>query len=57
MSDVDWTAYQKCPACEAELGKPCFSLSGVVAEPHRIVGVQHDRPHGGRKLRAVSARG
>lgn len=50
MTDIDWSAYQKCPACYAELGKPCLFLSGV--DESGLVAVEAPRPHGGRKLRA-----
>lgn len=41
--------YQKCPACFADLGKPCLSMSGWHLG---TVVVLADRPHAGRKLRA-----
>lgn len=50
MTDVDWSRYQKCPACFAELGKPCLALSGQ--DESGLVAVAAPRPHGGRKLRA-----
>jgi hypothetical protein len=50
---VDWNAYRKCSqVCRAEIGQPCFSLSG------RIVGGRPDgvrtpltHAHAARKLR------
>ena len=29
--EVDWTAYQKCPVCKAELGQACRAMSGRIA--------------------------
>lgn len=50
---TDWSLYQKCSqVCRAEMGQPCFSLSG------KVVGGQTDgvrtpltHPHVARKLR------
>jgi hypothetical protein len=50
VSAVDWSAFQKCGHCFAELGQPCLSLSGV--GPAGRVAVAAPAPHGGRKLRA-----
>jgi hypothetical protein len=47
---TDWSAYQKCPHCFAELGQPCLSLTGM--GPAGRVTVAAPGPHGGRKLRA-----
>ncbi len=52
---VDWSAYRACPHCFAELGKPCLLLSG--SRGGTAVAVEAERPHGGRKLRAVNSRG
>lgn len=50
MTTVDWTRYQKCQQCFAELGRPCFSQTGSVA----VLAVQ---PHSRRKLRKGYGRG
>lgn len=50
MSPVDWNDFQKCPACAAEIGQACTTLSGVAYS--KPVRVDADQPHGGRKLRA-----
>lgn len=49
---TDWTRYQACPVCPAELGKPCQRMTGI--GPHGPVSIQAENPHGGRKLRAAS---
>ena len=52
---TDWSRFQKCPACYAELGKPCLAMSG--RDESGLVAVEAERPHGGRKLRAGADRG
>lgn len=47
--------YRKCPVCAAELGDPCLELSGLTERGGPVI-VEADRPHNGRKLRAVSSR-
>lgn len=46
--------YRKCPACSAEIGEPCWVLTGAVRVPSGVISasVAADRPHGSRKLRA-----
>lgn len=43
------TSYRKCPACAAEIGEPCLSMSGWNLGAVLVIA---DRPHGSRKLRA-----
>lgn len=50
---VDWDRYRKCSqVCQAETGKPCFSLNGRVVggQPDGVV-TPLDHPHVSRKLR------
>lgn len=50
---VNWDDYQKCSqVCRAEIGKACFSLSGMVVngQPDGVV-TELDHPHVSRKLR------
>ncbi len=51
---TDWTRYRKCSQiCRAEIGEPCFALSGTVANGQPD-GVRTflAAPHKARKLRA-----
>lgn len=52
---TDWSAYQKCPHCFADLGEPCLQVSGYDADSGAVA-VEADGPHGNRKLRAGSGR-
>ena len=54
---VDWNDYRKCSqVCRAEIGQPCFSLSGTIVGG-RPDGVRTplDHPHKARKLRTRKA--
>lgn len=48
---IIWEHFQKCPQCFAELGKPCFAVTGMAPGGMAVVEFA-DRPHGGRQLRA-----
>lgn len=54
MSAVDWSRYQQCPVCAAELGHACRSLTGFAAAGG-FLSTETKRAHGGRKLRAGAA--
>lgn len=58
MTTIDWARFRKCPACHAELGKPCRTLSGTVVEGRALdaAEVDRDRPHVRRPLRTGYAR-
>jgi hypothetical protein len=49
---IIWERYQKCPVCSAELGKPCFSVTGMAPGGTAVIQFA-DRPHSGRQLRAA----
>lgn len=55
---VDWDAYRKCSqVCRAEIGEPCFSLSGKIADgrPDKVrTPLTH--AHAARKLRTRRAK-
>jgi len=54
---TNWDLYRKCSqVCRAEIGEPCFSLSGRIAEG-RPDGLRTplDAPHVTRKLRTRRA--
>lgn len=52
---TDWSRYQKCPVCHAELGQPCLALSG--RNTNGPVAVAADEPHSSRKLRSPDPNG
>jgi len=52
---VDWSEYRKCSqVCRAEMGEPCFSLSGTVVNG-QTDGVRTvlAAPHNARKRRTI----
>lgn len=51
--DGDFSPFQKCPVCRAELGEPCTVRSGRVVDGHAVGPVINaNRPHIARKRRA-----
>jgi hypothetical protein len=51
---TDWSHYQACTVCEAELGEPCYAL--LARGPQSLPTRYADLPHSSRKLRGARPR-